>query len=242
MAPESDELAYVTSLQIYLRVADYRHIDRASLILARTPALRSLDLELEGCDICEDQDCCDGAVNIIQMMFSSRIETGATIRLRSLRITSMCLLYASMLLLEVLDLGMLEHLQLVRCIGIDPFLRYLEALNLDLSSLCIEDCFRFDTTDFAVNDFIRSLKPLKRITLKFMGIWFFDLRTLQPHYTSLESLRIEDNPLEQAMLPTTRLAPNLEQLALFGFKVEDGRVSNGSAPYCDIQDLLVCYE
>lgn len=242
IAPTVDELAHVTSLQIYFRADDYDQFDRAALILARTPALRHLDLELETYDIYDDGECCDAAVRILQNMFHSRMETGQPTRLKSLRIASMCLLEAGVLLPDIMDLSMLEHLQLVWCTDIDPFLRHLGPLNLSLSSLRIEDFHRVDKTDFAVNDFIRSLKPLKRIMLKFTGIWYFSLRTLQHHYPSLESLCIEGKPFEQAMVPTTGLAPNLEQLALFGSKLEVGRIHSGPAPFYDIRELLVGFE
>ena len=240
IAPTANELAHVTSLQIYFAVGNDDQADRAGLILARTPALRYLDLELESYDIYDDDECCDAAVRILQQMFH-RIESGQPTRLKSLRITSMCLLHAGMLLPDIMDLRMLEHLQLARCLDIDPFLRQLERFDLNLLSLCIEDFFRVDIADFAINDFIRSLKPLKRITLIFAGIWSFDLRTLQPHYSSLESVRIEGCSLEQAMVLASRLALNLEQLAMFGFKLEESLSDGRAVPLCHIKHWVVYF-
>jgi hypothetical protein len=240
ISPEWDELAHVTSLQIYLRVADFDHIERADSIIAHTSALRSLDLELEKPYIYEDDEDCDGAVRILKDMFYTHIKTGQVTRLKSLRITYMCLLLVSELLTTVLELKDLENLQLVRCRDIDPFLRKLEPLGLNLSSLCIVDFGRDHSTDFAVNDFIRSLKPLKRLTLE-IDIEYFDQQALQSHHSSLESLHIRDNHRGQPIVPAFKHALKLDQLALFGFEFEDGGLRGEMGSYRSLRSMLVSF-
>jgi hypothetical protein len=244
IAPAADELAHVTCLQIYFSLDDYDQIDRANLILARTPALQYLDIELENCDFDEQSTCCDSGAGVVRGMFRSRINAGQPTKLKSLRIASMCLLHAGTLLLNIVDFSALEHLQFIHCIDIDPFLRTLIPFNLNLSSLLIEGVHRWDTAEFAVSEFIRSVKPLKNLSLKFSGIDYSQDWVLRPHYSSLESLRIDADPL---MHPITLKfkgtpCPNLEQLALFGFKLEERSLPSERrrrADGGDIKDLLV---
>jgi hypothetical protein len=240
IAPVSDELAHITNLQIYVGVVDYDHMDRAGSIIAHTSALQGLDLEFREMGIYEDEEYCDGAVRIMEDMFYARTKPGQAMRLKSLRITSMCLLLVSEVLTTVLELKDLKHLQLVRCKDIDPFLRRLEPLGLNLSSLCIEDLDQEDWTDYAIADFIRSLGPLKRLTLRFNNMEGFDQDALLSHKSSLESLRTEDDPMEEQPIEHAfRYAPNLEQLALSGFYLEDGWLPDDQDPFCDTPDLLV---
>jgi hypothetical protein len=107
----------------------------------------------------------------------------------------MCLSRVARHLGELLDFDKLEHLQLIRCTDVEPFLRVLEPLDLKLSTLCIKDSAWSKVTDFAENDFLHSLKTLntlKHLTLKFYEHWTFDERTLLSHNSSLEFLCIED--------------------------------------------------
>lgn len=164
IAPASDELAHVTSLQIYLKVNDHDHIDRADELLARTPALRNLEIVFGELGIYDDWEDCDGALRVVRKMFRTHIKSGRTTRLRSLRMTSMCLLLVSELLTTVLDLKDLKYLQLFWCTDIDPFLHALETLGLNLSSLCIEYFGQEALTERTINNFVRSLNPLKRLT------------------------------------------------------------------------------
>ena len=148
------------------------------------------------------------------------------------------------LLSESLDLRDLKHLQLIGCPDIDPFLRSLTPFNLNLLSLCIDKFRRQDTREFACDEFISSLKPLKRIILTFSEGCYFEARTLQPHYSSLETLRIEEDPSEPLMASSFGQALLLEQLALSGgFYLEDGcLLIDGSDWFSGIQDLLVCVD
>ena len=250
IAPRADELAHVTTLQIYLDIVPLYfqddHVLWAGSIVARMPALRSLEIELKNWMLFEDVDCCESAVRVVQSIFDSQAETGQPMRLTSLRIKKMCLLRVSRLLTTVLDFKNLKHLQLMECVDIGPFLRELESLELNLSSLCIEIAYWDTTTGKPLNDFIRSLQPLQRLALTFT--WpddtsIVDEWTLQSHYRSLESLRIEDE-FPHASLPVTTLVleptSNLEQLAWSGFKLEDGwLLSSGRVSCCDVQKLLV---
>lgn len=204
IAPGRDELAHVTSLQVYMGVTDYGHLTRARVLLARMPALRGLDLELEDCDFLDNGECCDSAVWLVANMFRSRNEIWQPARLKSLRITSMCLSHVAMHLGELLNLDKLEHLQLIRCTDAEPFLRILEPLGLNLSTLCIKDSAWSEITDFATRDFLQSLrtpKTLKHLTMKFYEHWTFDERTLLSRSSSLEFLCIEDILWTQAVLP-----------------------------------------
>jgi len=212
IAPRIDELAHVTNLQVYLGVNDYDHLSRARGILARTPALRGLDLELANSDFLDDGDCCNGAIWLITNMFRSRNEVWQPVRLKSLRITSMCLLRVGRHLPEVLELNMLEHLQLVRCTDVNPFLQCLEPLGLNLSTLCIKDSDGTNTTDFATDDFLRSLKALKSLTSRFSDVENFDERTFLSHNSSLEFLGIEDILWAQAVLPPSKNEGSVERL------------------------------
>jgi hypothetical protein len=172
-------------------------------------------------------------------MFYTHIKTGKMIRLESLRITSMCLLLVDELLTTVLGLKDLKYLQLVRCTDIDPFLHRLEPLGLDLSSLCIEDSSQQLTRSTTIQDFIGSLKPLKRLTLKLSDIGCSGEESLRSHYASLESLCVEDDPEDEPIVPMPRHAPNLEQLALSGFRLENGWLPNGPTGFDHTQELLV---
>jgi hypothetical protein len=220
VAPGFDELANITSLQIFTPGWP-ELLRRPSWIYARTPALLNLDLELETCNLGGDEDCCPHGLDVVNRLFGPHDTTRQAPKLKSLRITRMCLMLAGNALPQLMNLEELEHLQLVRCTDIDPFLRNLAALRLNLSSLCLKNFHRDDAPFFAVNDFIRSLAPLKRITLKWGGICLLDELCLQQHASSVESLRIEDTtPTESPFMPYSEHAPKLEQLALSGFTTE----------------------
>lgn len=247
IAPGVDELAHVTTLQIHLDVGEKDHVLWAGSIAARMPALRNLELELEEIDLYYQLGCCDSSVEVVQNICSPCMETGQPAHLKSLRIACMCLRHVGRLLTKVLDLSMLEHLQLINCADIAPFLRSLHPLNLKLSSFSIEKCDWLDTTEFGVNNFISSLKLLRRLTLQFPNIHFFDKRVLEQHYSSLESLRIEYIRIGRSpSVPETWSpfghTPKLEQLAMSGFRFEYKWSPLGSPQYSNVQDLLVSHE
>lgn len=242
IAPGVDELAHVTSLQIFLPLDEPEHLNQAGSLVDCTPALRSLDLVLEKREIFEDEDCCDGAVSVVESIFGTGNETKRTVTLKTLRITSMCLLLAGELLTTVVELKNLKHLQLVRCQDINPLLRGLGPLRLTLSSLSIEDCCEEYSTDFATNDFIRSVAPLKRLTLKCSSTRTFDQSTLQTHCDSLRSLLVEGDPEEDPSVMTLGNAPRLEQLALSGFRLEDEWFAKGPEDFYDLPYLSVSVE
>jgi len=240
IAFSGDKLAHVTSVQVFVHAYYYDDIDLVSSIFACTPALRSLDLELGMPDLFDDGECCDSAIDVAQRMFHHESKMVQPIRLKSLRMTSMCFRLVSRMLTTNLDLKDLKHLQLISCTEIDPFLHEIQPLGLHLSSLCIAFPEQEDMDYRALPNFIRSLKPLKRLTLDYSGIDLYeDCETLRPHYSSLESLRVDDDPRQGPMMSIFEPAPNLDQLALSGFNLEDDWLPAGSAPFYDVHDLLV---
>lgn len=236
LTPRADELAHVTSLQIFLPREEWEHLNQAGSIIDRTPALRSLDLELERCGIFDRHNCCDSAFAIVKIMLRSRGENKRPLMLKTLRITSMCLRLSGHLLLE--SLRELENLQLIRCRDIDSFLRELSTLRLSLSSVCIDKpSVALDHSGSAVGDFLLSLTSAKRIILRlpsdaFPGrsVW----QALQQHASSIECLSIEEISPDGIPRCICRLfdltshtemlmqAPRLEQLAFSGFDFEAG--------------------
>jgi hypothetical protein len=120
------------------------------------------------------------------------------------------------------DLTELNHLQLIRCTNINAFLRTLESLGLSLSSVWIENYDKMERYESAVNDFIRSLRTLKRCTLLSTHLSVLDETPLRQHASSLESLRIEGlDDYDPPILPTCWSTPNLEQLAISGMWVDN---------------------
>jgi hypothetical protein len=79
-----------------------------------------------------------------------------------------------------------------------------------------------------------GLKPLKRLTLNFPGVYYFGDQDLQSHYVSPEAIRTEGNPEQPANFLQIKKAPRLEQLALSGVNIEEEYVEYG------FPHLLVC--
>jgi hypothetical protein len=233
-APQADELTNITSLQIYIR-SWIQEIYQESDIYEKTPALRNLDFELDSWDCdCEDidKDYCEFGQHILKKIFGIRhSSTRRPPKLKTLRLTSVCLELGSVLLPELFDLTELEHLQLIRCRDFEPLLRILEPSSLNLSSLCIGKAP--DIPGFALKKFMGSLGPLKRVVLRSTGECFFGQRSLQQHIASVECLCIEN---EDSMGPPFEVLDgclNLEQLALSGFEIEDGHRQIGSNVWPD---------
>lgn len=140
VAPELDELTNITSLQIC--ASGWPDMfGRPSWVYARTPALRNLDLELATCDL-EGEGCCANGWNLLDRIFGPRSTSRQAPTLKSLRITRMCLMLAGDALPQLMNLKELEHLQLIQCTDIDPFLQNLESLRLEFSSVCIDEFYR----------------------------------------------------------------------------------------------------
>jgi hypothetical protein len=222
LAPEVDELRHITCLQICIRGWS-ESFKRASWIFARTPALRALDLELESVDDNGAEDCCELGEYLLLKVFGSVVRQPP--KLKALRISRMCLKLAGDLLSKAVSLDELEHLQLIECRDVDPFLRKLEAFHLNLSSLCIERSERTHWSGLALRGFILSLgPPLKRLRLNCDDYEIITFDDLLKHAASIECLLIEVNDPEQPPLdaPFNRMFTRLEQLALSGHNIEDG--------------------
>lgn len=240
LAPTPDELAHITSLQIHTS-GMIEGPEQVPWVYARTPALRNLDLRLETCDLDGDVDCCEHGIFLLEQMFASDTISRPPPKLKTLRIDTMCLMLASDLLPKIFSLEELEHLQLIGCSDVHPFLRKLVPLRLKLSSFCIEGFHRENSDIFAVSDFIYSLEPpsLKRVILKFSDASFFDQRSLKQHASSLECFRIEDkNAEKRPEVPAFQQNSKLEQLALSGIRIDDDDWPDSCLSMCEMGQYL----
>jgi hypothetical protein len=191
-------------------------------VYARTSALRNLHLDLDACARIE-AECCDYARHLLLQIFGPCTPDRQRPKLKSLRISDMCFMLAGDLLPRLVNLEELEHLQLECCQDIDPFLRSLEPLSLSLTSVYIGTyhCPHGVVGD-AMDGFLRSLQPCKRIALNFTAMNRLNERIFLQHASAIESLRLEDYDEDASPVPRFDYAPNLEQLALTDVYMESG--------------------
>jgi hypothetical protein len=223
-------------LQLYLRFEDdYKH---TIFLLESTPSLVSLDIEV--------------LMDRPERIFPSKPLAGGPRRLKSLRLECFYFENGGTTLFNIVGFEDLEELQLFFCLDYGCLLLELthSHLPVKLKSFCIDEQ---DTRDVRFDDntniFLRSLKPLERISLALDPDLGYpniklDWRALEAHASTLKYLRIETHvftslfPTEDCIQAFERLcdeSQNLEQLAISGVCRYDDRDGELGMPH-----FLVC--
>jgi hypothetical protein len=143
LMPQGNELAHVTTLQLYLQQLD--DCERAGILIDRAPGIKTLAIELEnilnsfkrsgGPGVYRSsRSVREVARDIALKLFQSVNSTTPRAGLESLRIRSFRLDELLLVLPEKLPLQDLKHLNLNRCFRVAPFIRMLTRLGVDLVS------------------------------------------------------------------------------------------------------------
>jgi hypothetical protein len=219
LAPDEEELARVTTLQFLLE--DSHDFENAITLLESTPSLSSLAIELYYDDCSLLKSC-------------ARLRRGPR-KLRSLLMRNVHFTLGSSTIAGLVELEELEELQLISCEKYSYLLRDIKGLPMKLKAFCIEETDEttelFNSTE---NDFLRSLKPLVRISLT-IGSYddnlssLLDWSALQAHASTLQYLRVEYtwpelpfSKFQSGFAQFCKASLNLQLLAISGVTVGDG--------------------
>jgi hypothetical protein len=234
LAPSRFELAHITSLQILLVYMS--DVERVAWILKRTRALQHLDLAQDSIHLDNSHlSCCEMYAEIFKDLFSSAGNFRYPAKLKTLRITSMCLEKSGKLLPSLLIFKSLETLQLIECSDIGSLPQNLTPLRLHISSVYIDRGSNGPCDHATISAFIASLAAPKRLSLlcevDYPSNGQVDMECLQQHAQSIEYLRLEDNNITCLTYGNSDQTPhvykffqhasNLKQLALSGPDLED---------------------
>jgi hypothetical protein len=219
LAPDEEDLARITTLQLLLR--DSNDCNRATALLESTPSLSSLDIQVHRCVM-------------VSLGKFSRLRRGPR-KLRSLRMENVFFPLGASTIDGLVELEELEELQLIDGEEYPCLLEDIKSLPLKLKAFCIHEID--ETTELfnsTGNDFLRSLKPLVRLSLT-LGSDFTDLSSLldwsaiQAHASALQYLRMEYtwpelpfSKFQSGFAQFCKAALNLKLLAISGVKVGDG--------------------
>lgn len=212
--PGAGDLALITNLQLYLQYdEDYDH---AFFLLESTPNLVSLDIE-------SLMDQPDTVFPLTPLTAGPR---------KSLRIECFRFDEGGTTFFNIVRFEELEKLQLFHCNDYGLLLLEFAHLPLKLKSFAIDERDQRDPRfDDNTNVFLRSLKPLERISLaldpdiSYSKIIPPDFSALAVHASTLKYLRVECHefmkvfPTESSITAFERFcesAVNLEQLAISG--------------------------
>jgi hypothetical protein len=220
LPPDEEELAYITTLQLLLRnVDDYEH---AITLLEVTPSLSSLDIQMHQLNVAP------------QPSEFPRLRRGPR-SLRSLPMENVCLASGSSTISGLVELEELGELQLIDCEEYTCLSEDMEILPLKLKAFCIHEIA--ETTELfnsVENDFLRSLKPLVRLSLT-LGSHFdvpsslLDWSALHAHASTLQYIRVEYtwpelqfSEFHSGFSQFCKASLNLELLSTSGVTVGDG--------------------
>jgi hypothetical protein len=206
-------------LQLLFRGSD--DCNHAIALLESTPSLSSLNIELKYDDV-------------PPFRIFSPLRRGRR-GLRPLRMQNVCLIPGSSTISELVNLEELEELQLIGCDGYDCLVRDIKNLPLRLKSFCINESDETNELFESVeNDFLRSLKPLTRLSLTLGSDFRFhfsllDWSALQAHASALKNLRMEYtwpeipfSSFQSGFAQFCKAALSLKTLAISGVAVGNG--------------------
>jgi hypothetical protein len=156
--PSSDGFSCVTTLSICIQGID--DCKQAGSILKHSPRVTSLAIM---CSRRSSKDHSTGRMILENICGAAHAHRGL-LELTALRFEGIPLAKAGSLLQGSVVLEALQHLQLLRCHGVDPFLQVLSQKCSGLQSFAIEHCDDVRNID-TINDFLRATK-LKRLVLR----------------------------------------------------------------------------
>jgi hypothetical protein len=199
--PQGNELAHITTLQLYLQQLD--DCERAGVLIDRAPGIKTLAIEFEdrlgsfkrsgrpsahGPFRWESEIARDITIKLFQSVNSATPRAG----LESLRIKSLPLNELLLILPEKLPLRNLKHLHLNRCRQVGPFIRMLTQLGVDLVSYHVG--FQSEAQEIReLNEaLLHQMTSPKRMHISSMGEMVCDWATVTARASSLLSLSIDD--------------------------------------------------
>lgn len=172
-------------------------LDRAPKVTS--PAVKLSDSELPSASHISRYESKPIACVAIKSIFSAAHAHRGQLELTALSFDTISLADAGGLLQRFVNLEALQHLQLLRCEYVDPFLEHLAHKCSDLSSFALEHCL-YHRDASAINDFIKAITP-RRLVLKLepnrpsrfgaQGMASFD--TLLPFAHAIQCLILDDN-------------------------------------------------
>jgi hypothetical protein len=103
---------------------------------------------------------------LLDMVFRPAYEGRSQLKLTGLRFDEVCLAHAGDLVRELILLEGLQHLQLLRCRNVYPFLEAVSQKYSDLQTLVLKHCRRGSQIR-AIHNFFRAATP-KRLVLRLL--------------------------------------------------------------------------
>jgi hypothetical protein len=219
LMPLGNELAQVTTLQLYLQ--QLSDCERAGILIDRAPGIKILAIEFEnGLDSFKRAGHhFELQRDIVRNLFQSVNSTTPRAGLESLRIRCLTLDELLLVLPRKLPLRNLKHLHLVRCRKAGPFIQMLTQTGVDFASYHVN-------LDPSARGFRRSNEALlhqmtspKRIHLSSMGKMVCDWAAVTASASSLLSFSVDDENYDNlfAMPPGAPFVPRRSTPAFFDF-------------------------
>jgi hypothetical protein len=217
--PVGNELAQVTTLQLYLQSLD--DCERAGILIDRAPGIKILAIEFdhylrsfrrsERFRIGLHRD-------IVRNLFQPVNNTMPRAILESLRINSFWLDELVVALPSKLPLRNLKHLHLKRCFKVVPFIRMLIELGVDLVSYCVNfELGSHGVTCRGPNEaLLQQMTSPKRIDMSSIGEMVCDWATVTSRASSLRSFSIDDDGYDKSR-DSPSIAPLILHRSLTGF-------------------------
>jgi hypothetical protein len=226
--PQGNELAHVTTLQLYLQQLD--DCERAGVLIERAPGIKTLAIEFEhrlgsfkksgrpsayGPFRWEREIARDIALKLFQSVNSATPRAG----LESLRIKSLPLNELLLILPGKLPLRNLKHLHLNRCRQVGPFIRMMTQLGVDLVSYHVD----FQSEAQGIRELnealLHQMTSPKRMHISSMGDMLCDWAVVTAHASNLLSFSIDDGNFDDFLDNPTGapFVPHRSMSGFFGF-------------------------
>ena len=205
LPPTGNELPCVTVLHVDIR---FKHdCKRAATILKGAPRITSLAVTFSrshpGYGFMGNRNRIEIGRTIMNLLFGAAHAQRGQLNLNALRFDGMCLADAGEPLSGFVALQSLQHLQLLQCDFVYPFLEALTQRCSGLQSFVLEHCLgdaQINAVDNTVDKFLRATTPKQLVlrTLPIISNYFngsdtvrFD--TLSPYAHAIQCLVLEDS-------------------------------------------------
>ena len=256
LPPDGDELPCVTTLHVdIIFMHDCR---RAAAILKGTPRVTSLAITFSpsprGYGFMKGYDRTDIGRTIVGLLFGTAYAHQGPLKLSALRFDGMWLASAGEPLSGFVALGGLQHLQLLDCNDVHPFLNTLTQSCSGLQSFVLKNCSG-NTQINTIDNFIRATTP-RRLVLRPIPVYRSDfngsetvrLDTLSPFAHAIQCLVLDDSLTRHHVSSNARRAGSSTTLhdlcksfqSLQQLCIVSPTISQRSGAWDEFLELLVC--
>jgi len=256
LPPNGDELPCVTTLHVDIK---FKHdCKRAATILKDTPRVKNLAITFSRSDsgygFIDTEDRTSIGRIVVDLLFGAAYADRGPLKLTALRFDGMRFASAGEPLSRFVALEDLQHLQLLRCDDVHPFLEALTQRCSGLQSFVLKYCSGRARVN-AIDNFLRATTP-KRLVLRTMPVIRAQFEasetvnydTLAPYAHTIQCLELDDSFPRQHVSSQQRRAgsstsfrdlcksfQSLQQLC-----IKPPTISKKSVAWGEFLQLLVC--